>query len=388
MAFSDRPQAVWWRKALFQVHLWIGLLLGAYVILICLTGSLLVFQQRLMDNAPRLGHDEVRGPATYGQAAAFALHAYPGSALDDIDMRSNARRVLTIGVHDHGMDRAVYVDSVTGKIVGTEILRQQHPVLEQAEDLHNQLAAGSRGAAWNGLGGLLLFVMALTGIVLWWPGKKNWKRALKVKWDARWARLNWDLHSAFGFWSLLLLAMWGLSGAYFIFPKPFLRLLSYACPMPAMDQLSSHWRPGQPVLPLDSLLHTAKRFYPQDHVAYIYMDTNRPEGVVKFFLSRNPSQPLTLEEDVVTLQPATAQVLGNMSSTRWNVGERISTSIYSIHFGSFGGLPIEILWSILGLIPVLLTITGYCMWWNRVLKKKWASLRASAPAARPWKGRT
>ncbi|MBW4028249.1 MAG: PepSY domain-containing protein [Acidobacteria bacterium] len=388
MGFSDRPQALWWRKALFQIHLWFGLFLGAYVILLCLSGSVLVFQQRMMNDAPHLGNDQVRCPLSYGDIAAIALKAHPQSTLDNIDMRSQNRRVVSIGLQSHTQTLVVYIDSLSGAIVGQESLQHKHPILVLAENLHNQLAAGARGATFNGLGGIILFVISVTGIVLWWPGKKHWKRSLNVKWNARWPRRNWDMHSAFGFWTFPLLAMWALSGAYFIFPKPFLRLLSYACPMPAMDQLASNWRPGQPVLPLDSLLHTAKLLYPQDRVAYIYMDTNRPGGVVKFFLSRDPSQPLTLEEDVVTLQPASAQVLANVSSAHWNLGERISTSIYSVHFGSFGGLPIEILWSILGLIPVLLTVTGYWMWWNRVLKKKWAALRASASAARPLKVRT
>ncbi len=32
------------RKALFQVHLWTGIGLGLYVVMICLTGSILVFR--------------------------------------------------------------------------------------------------------------------------------------------------------------------------------------------------------------------------------------------------------------------------------------------------------------------------------------------------------
>ena len=31
-------------------------------------------------------------------------------------------------------------------------------------------------------------------------------------------------------------------------------------------------------------------------------------------------------------------------------------------------------WALLGLVPVVLVITGYAMWWNRTLKRKWAKL--------------
>lgn len=49
----ERPQQVWLRKATFQVHLWAGLLLGLYVIVIGISGSILVFKEELMPK-PRI----------------------------------------------------------------------------------------------------------------------------------------------------------------------------------------------------------------------------------------------------------------------------------------------------------------------------------------------
>ncbi len=375
MSFVEHPQSVWWRKALFQVHLWTGVVIGLYVILISLTGSLLVFQRDLQDDVPRLGNDAQAGPAGYGQVAATALRGYPGSALDNIDMRTNNRRVVSVGLKQNGLMRIVYVDSVTGRIVRDEILERRHALLTLAEDLHNQLAAGAKGAQWNGAGGALLFIMAASGIFIWWPGRKNWKRALKVKWNARWKRLNWDLHSAFGFWSLLFVAMWGLSGAFFIFPAPFNHLITVFSSMRHLEEIPSGWRPGDPVLPVDALMGRAMKLYPHDQLAYLYMDVYRPGGVVKVFLSSDPALPLPIREDVLSFQPATGKILSNISSANWTAGERLSISIYSVHFGDFGGMPVKIAWAVLGLVPVLLTITGYLMWWNRVLKKKWQKIR-------------
>ncbi|MEI9811727.1 MAG: PepSY domain-containing protein [Acidobacteriota bacterium] len=44
MSFLLQPQSHRLRKLLFQVHLWAGLALAAYVIVIGLTGSILVFR--------------------------------------------------------------------------------------------------------------------------------------------------------------------------------------------------------------------------------------------------------------------------------------------------------------------------------------------------------
>ena len=42
-----------------------------------------------------------------------------------------------------------------------------------------------------------------------------------MNWRSSFARINWDLHSALGFWCFLFVTMWGISGAYFSFPQVF-----------------------------------------------------------------------------------------------------------------------------------------------------------------------
>ena len=83
---------------------------------------------------------------------------------------------------------------------------------------HDELLWGSAGRFVNGLGGMCLVLLCLTGAVIWWPGVKNWRRSLTVNWQAHFGRISWDLHSALGFWVFPLLLVWGLSGIYFAFP--------------------------------------------------------------------------------------------------------------------------------------------------------------------------
>ena len=42
-----QPQRVWLRRAAFQVHLWIGLAIGLYVVVLSVTGSVLVYRNEL-----------------------------------------------------------------------------------------------------------------------------------------------------------------------------------------------------------------------------------------------------------------------------------------------------------------------------------------------------
>ena len=43
-----RPQEIWLRKALFQIHLWTGIAIGLYIAMISLTGSILVYRIELL----------------------------------------------------------------------------------------------------------------------------------------------------------------------------------------------------------------------------------------------------------------------------------------------------------------------------------------------------
>jgi uncharacterized iron-regulated membrane protein len=88
------------------------------------------------------------------------------------------------------------------------------------------LAAQVPGSAWAGFegekvtwGGLLLGVMgllllflAVSGVWLWWPGVKHWVRGVRVRWrKGRYAR-DYDLHQVAGMLALPLLLAWAVTG--------------------------------------------------------------------------------------------------------------------------------------------------------------------------------
>src|ERR1700752_3926047 len=43
----QQPQNIWLRRALFQVHLWSGIAVGIYILMISVTGSVLVYANEL-----------------------------------------------------------------------------------------------------------------------------------------------------------------------------------------------------------------------------------------------------------------------------------------------------------------------------------------------------
>jgi uncharacterized iron-regulated membrane protein len=115
--------------------------------------------------------------------------------------------------------------SLTGSILVYRNELSRWASLEWLVNLHSNLLAGSTGRFINGIGGACLTLLCLTGIIVWWPGVKYWRRSLTVSWDTNFARVTWDLHSALGFWCFFFVVLWGLSGFYFAFPDLFASLL-------------------------------------------------------------------------------------------------------------------------------------------------------------------
>ena len=88
-------------------------------------------------------------------------------------------------------------------------------------ELHDDLLAGETGRRINGVLALLVIVIAVTGIVVWWPGIKTWRRSLAVHGNVGWQHFTWDAHSMIGFWTCGFILLFGLSGAYLGNPQPF-----------------------------------------------------------------------------------------------------------------------------------------------------------------------
>lgn len=116
----------------------------------------------------------------------------------------------------------VFVMSVSGSAI---VYRNQFSdagiSVEPLVSLHSNLLAGAAGRSVNGIGAACLVTLCITGAVIWWPGIGHWRRSLTVAWRASFPRMNWDLHSAVGFWTLPWVFLWGVSGLYLVFPDQF-----------------------------------------------------------------------------------------------------------------------------------------------------------------------
>ncbi len=217
-----KPQKIWLRRALFQVHLWSGLILGLYILLMSVTGSVLVYRNELYRAAtPDLMFSKGTGPVLADdQLKEAALRIYPGYTVTQVRRFSNPDQAVEVWLKKHAELRKRLFDPRTGSDLN-ETVPFGIKAVSKLLDLHDNLLNGMTGRAVNGTGSFAMLAVTLTGMVIWWPGAKTWKRSLAVYRGVGWKRFTWHLHSAAGFWTCAFILIFGLSGVYLCFPQPF-----------------------------------------------------------------------------------------------------------------------------------------------------------------------
>jgi len=162
-----QPQAVWLRKATFQLHLWSGIGIGLYVLLISVTGSVLVYRNELYraatpdpiivtERGVRLNDEELKGAAT---------RAYPGYTVAILSRARNPDQAVSISL-DRRRDRKNRLfNPYTGADLGNAVPLGIWLVSKLLE-LHDDLLGGPTGRSINGIGALLIVVLTFTGIVI------------------------------------------------------------------------------------------------------------------------------------------------------------------------------------------------------------------------------
>lgn len=230
--WMQRPQSTYLRKTLFQVHLWIGVALGVYVLLMSVSGTILIYRVELSrrfsrepvltgTSNPRLTIDELK---------AAAQRAYPQFEVRDVSQRRNPNLAVEIILTNGQKMVERLFNPFTGQDVGPAV-SQGFLVLQWIVDFHDDLLSKPVGRTVNGIGAILTTLLCLTGAIIWWPGSGRWRQRLTFSWRSDRNRLNFALHNALGFWSIGFVLMWGISSIYLCFPDVFNRLIDYFDPV-------------------------------------------------------------------------------------------------------------------------------------------------------------
>ena len=372
MGFLQRPQTSRVRKVLFQVHLWAGVALAAYVCIIGVTGAALVFRPELQKATFRQ-YFAVDRPANSTDVTTQTLisrlqGAYPLYRLSGIDYPTARRGTYLSYLIKGNKFVSVFSDPLTGDVIG-ELPKTSW--ITKLQDIHFDLLGGQRGRTVNGIGAFCLIAVFASGLVIWWPGIGRWMRALVVDFRKPWPRINWELHGAVGVWLLALLMLWAVTGVEFAFPRQFRRAVNAVTPLTVSRAPESTVRPG-PSLGVDDLprlIAEAQGLVPGAKMGRIVMPSTRTAPLLLLMAYHDHGDFDTSDEVNLFFDQYSGRLIERRDTglQKMSAGDLLMKWMGPIHLGSFGGVGVKTLWSVLALSFPLLAITGIIMWWRRVV---------------------
>ena len=362
------------------VHKWSSLVCTVFMLLLCLTGLPLIFHHEI-------GHllgTEVESPKMPADT--------PRASLDRVIEVANARhpdrvvQFVSKSEDDDGMwfvtltptpaptddFKSVVVDARTAQILAQP--KFDEGFMYVMFKLHVDLFAGLPGKLFLGFMGLLLLVAIVSGVVLYAPFMRKLDFGT-VRRDKR-PRLKWlDLHNLLGAVTLVWAFTVGATGMINTWAELIIQYWQH-------DQLGSLLAPyqGKPTVPVaergsvQRSLEAAEARAPGMKVSFIAFPGTSFSSPHHHTVFLRGSEPLTSK----LLQP----VLVDARTTEVTASPKLPWYLTALlvsqplHFGDYGGMPMQILWALLDIATIIVLGSGLYLW---LRKAKGVAVDQAAP---------
>jgi uncharacterized iron-regulated membrane protein len=349
------------RKRLWQLHSWLGLVAGLGLVVIGLTGSLLVFHEELetLFNPALVRVEPVAaGRLPLDTLLAHAQRQLPNHEITGWLVQHDASHHLAdqLYVIRHGRKEWLIatLDPFTGKLLASPRLGTS-TLTGWLLELHYTFLADHTGTFIAGLFAVMLCLLGITGV---WVYREFWKHLLTFRWR-RGARLLFsDLHKFVGITSVAFNLILGFTGAYW-----------------NLTHVIGEWKNGEPeqakfehrlyaaTLSLDALVRDAAVRLPGFRANFISLPSDPAAPAVTLWGAVEPREFLRAPYgSTVVYDPQTGAHRSTTDLRTAGWWPRVVDTFTPLHYGTFGGLPVKILWCLGGLAPGVLAVTGFILW--------------------------
>jgi uncharacterized iron-regulated membrane protein len=344
-----------WHKQFFRIHRFTGLIAGAFLLLLSLSGSILLFSDEI-DEATHPEYYHVAPQSTYkplqelqqaaaqvipGQPYLFFLHL-PQSADESLIMRAE---------YGPSFKRYIYLNPYTAEVLG------QHTNLGKFTGwllyLHFNLLSGKTGAQIILVVGILFIISLLTGI---WIYRHAFRKVLTFKVKLEWHQRNrrWrNLHRILGVWAIVFNVLIVITGVLMEFKV----INNHALPKAKLTPVNT-------AIAYEVLLQKAAVQIPGFKVIGI-RPPRKAGDPIRF--TGNAGEPAIWgpAPSSVSFNANTGEVEKVINFNNAPFNKKLDASVAPLHFGNYGGMPIKIIYCLFALSPGLLSISGFLIWYRR-----------------------
>lgn len=386
------------RRVAYDIHLWLGIVSGLILFVVCLSGTLLTFKtetimflerDRYYVNVPEQGK-----PKTLEELVPMLENAENGKVVRvTTPETANQALIVNIRKNDDGKSRAkipsgmpamhamlgtaYLVDPYTGESLGPQ-RSATYMFFMMLQFLHRFLLLPIRmGQIVVGSATLIFIVLIVGGLFLWLPAKitngKSWLPGLKVRSKSGWSRFVYDAHNTLGFYALLPLMVMALTGPVISFTwyrdtagkvlgtKPFEK--SFEKPVHSDVAKNSEVAPT-----LDELVGKMNGLSSRKGMTRVYLPDSPLSGVR---IQKTGSGFCRLAAtDQVQFDRYSGEVLKSDLFDDYSFGEKVSTLIFPLHNGEIFGTASKIVYFVTCLIATTLPITGVVLWIRKLRTRR------------------
>jgi uncharacterized iron-regulated membrane protein len=369
------------------IHLWAGLVFGTLLVLQGLTGSILSWRHEL-DALLNPGLLQVAPPP--GTRQGEPLRVAPAmvqavSAMLTADKSFGRPSMLMLPEHggdvfiawyrpgksasiwQQGITRQVMVDPASLQVLGErnwgEAGLARPLLLPTLFHLHHYLLAGEGGKVVVAVEGLALLLLAVTGIIVWWPKLTRsalW-HALTFRFGIAWPKLSFQLHRAAGFYIAPVFLLLALSGVYFNKPAWVTPAVGALATLTPNDKPANRSAPASAALAPARAVAAAQALFPEGRVSRLSFPARA--GQPYEVRVRQPGEMRHGDGATrITIDSGDGAILRVVDPLRMQSGDRFLSWMFPLHTGEALGTAGRVFISFVGLMPLVFFVTGLVMW--------------------------
>ena len=344
------------KKFLFRIHSVAGLVSGLFILLLSLSGAALVFHDEL---------DALQQPTVLAQKRLSLLSIdscysilqqnYPHAQISNCNIAESSTKPFSFSIYDSTLAKGtagiqVFLHPQTGAILKTRGGSNDinHNFMSWLSAFHSSFHLHKSGEWMLGFFAIVFLISLVSGMILY---RKNIWSVLTFKKN--------DLHQLIGVYALLFNLMIAFTGFWmqrYVFKKEFYSASNYIPVIKRSPPLTFKF---------NSAFNNIEKKFP-GFTSYVIYFAQSKKGNTAVYGSRKSNSFIHSKKfaDAILLDST-----GNIASTRFvneiSPGDRYDIISSQIHFGKYGGLPVKIMYSLLGLASALLSITGFILWLRR-----------------------
>jgi uncharacterized iron-regulated membrane protein len=316
---------------------------------------------------------------SYDVLLTSAKKGVPGYEVMGWDKASAPDHADLAYVVKHGTDKwlGITVNPYSGEVLAKPMERTE-TITGWMLELHYSFLADHTGEFIAGFCAALLCLLGITGV---WLYRGFWKTFFTLRWG-RSARIFFsDFHKMVGISSVAFNLILGFTGAWWNLGHLIGHLLEEEASEAAGPQMITKAYYAES-LSMDGLVKKAQEKIPDFTPGFISLPS-APELGITLYGQAGDGLLASGYGSTVLFDQQTGEVKEVKDLRQAGTWAKFEDAFRPLHYGNFGGIPVKILWSIGGLTPGILAVTGFIMWWKRrnPTRKKKVRVNADAKAA-------